>query len=112
MQFQSQIKDFLLHTILLETVELYARTMDLTDGPTTGKRFWMIPFRSLFSRLAVLIAREPCVWPDISKETPTTQLLNFETELILIITTRHRKPLYSFYARVQPEITQCKLCVP
>lgn len=94
MQLQSHLEDFVLRTILLETVELYARTMDLTDGPTAGRRFWMIPFRSLFSRLAVLIAREPCVWPDTSKETPRTQLLSFETELILIFTTRRRLWLY------------------
>lgn len=68
-RLQCQNKDFALRTILLETVELYARTIDFTDGPTAGRRFWISPFRSLFSRLAVLIAREPCVWPETSKDT-------------------------------------------
>lgn len=67
-QFKGKVRQ---HTILLETVELYARTMDLTDGPTAGSRFWIIPFRSLFSRRAVLMAWEPCLPPDTSEQTET-----------------------------------------
>lgn len=65
----TMLKDFAQPTILLETVELYARTMDFTDEPTAGRMFWIIPFKSLFSLWAVLIASEPSVWPKISDNT-------------------------------------------
>lgn len=67
--------------------------MDLTDGPTTGRRLWIIPFRSLFSRWAVLIANDPGVCPKMSIKKKITIICH---KCIVICSPRSKHVLLTY----------------